>query len=82
VAKLRARYEVVDSLPERKIAGAPARQAAWLTSEGNQKREHLQLDWIQHDTLFRATIVAPPDVWRKQGPQVLRLLEDFSEGGG
>lgn len=82
VAKLRARYEVVDSLPERKIAGAPARQVAWLTSEENQKREHLQLDWIQHDTLFRATIVAPPETWRKSGPQVLRLLEDFTEGGG
>jgi hypothetical protein len=82
MTKLRGRYAVVDSLPERKIAGAPARQVAWLTSDDNKKQEHLQLDWIQHDTLFRATIVAPPDVWRKQGPKVLRLIEDFTEGGG
>jgi hypothetical protein len=82
MAKLRARYDVIDSLLNRTIAGAPARQVAWLTSEDNQKREHLQLDWLQHDTLFRATIVAPPDVWRKCGPQILRLLEDFTEGGG
>jgi hypothetical protein len=53
-----------------------------LTSDQNKKEEHLELDWIGHDTLFRITIVMSPDGWRKNGPQVLRLLEDFSEGGG
>lgn len=82
MAKLRARYAVVDTLPERKIAGAPARQVAWLTSDQNKKQEHLQLDWIGHEILFRTTIVAPPDAWQKHGPQVLRLLEDLTGGGG
>ncbi|MEY2497853.1 MAG: hypothetical protein QOD12_1409 [Verrucomicrobiota bacterium] len=80
-AKLRARYAAVESLPNRTIAGAPARQVAWLAGEGEETRENLQLDWIVHDTLFRATIAAPPEVWQKQGAQVLRLLEDLSEGG-
>lgn len=82
LSRLRSRYAIVDALPNRMIAGAPARQAAWLTSEGGQKQENLQLDWIVRDTLFRATIAAPPEIWQKQGPQILRLLEDLKEGGG
>ena len=82
LARLQARFPAVDSLPNRTIAGAPVRQVAWATSRENEKRENLQLDWIQKETLFRATVAAPPEIWQKEGPRILRLLEDISEGGG
>lgn len=79
--KLRTRYEKTASLPKRTIGGAPAQQVAWLTGDGDEARETLQVEWIQREMLFRASISGSADLWQKHGPQVLRLLEDFSDGG-
>ncbi|MGZ5002591.1 MAG: hypothetical protein ACXWBM_05310 [Chthoniobacterales bacterium] len=82
IQRLRGNFERAQVLVDRKIGGVPAKQLAWFTGTGGEARETLQVEWIAQDTLFRATISAPPELWKKDGPRVLRLLEDFTAGGG
>jgi len=78
--KLGARYERIESLPDRTIHGVAARQLAWASGAGEERRESLLVVWIDHGMLLRATIIAPPALWPKNGPAVLRLLADISKG--
>jgi hypothetical protein len=75
--KLRGRYERLEELPNRTIAGQPASQVAWLTGNGGEGVENLEFQWIHTGRLFRATISAAPPVWKKEGGKVLRLLDDL-----
>jgi Tfp pilus assembly protein PilF len=79
--KLRGRYARVQQLPNRTVGGQPARQLAWLTGDGGERRETLEVDWIENGMMLRATVSAPPDVWKKDGPKVLQLFEEIGGGG-
>ena len=79
--RLAERYAKVEALPNRTIGASPARQTAWISGAGAEACETLEVDWLDGSKLFRASISGPPDFFKEQGPDVLRLLADIAKGG-
>lgn len=81
LTRYQERYERVERLPDRTLAGAPATQISYLTRSAGTVREVLSLERQERGVLFRITISAPAAGWSREAGQILRLLDGLRAEG-